>query len=96
MRYDRLGNINKQKELLERALKINEREYGGELGTLGGVLGLGLVGFQVSRLWEYLLCCLCFWPRPDDAMRTYGSCCAPAKWTEGVRFTASGYSNIPK
>ena len=27
-RYDRLGNINKQKELLERALAINEREYG--------------------------------------------------------------------
>ena len=26
--YDRLGNIRKQKELLERALAINEREYG--------------------------------------------------------------------
>ena len=34
--------------------------------------------------------------RPDDAMRTYASCFAPTARTEGVRFTASGYSNIPK
>lgn len=32
--YDRLGNIQKQKELLERALAINEREYGRNLRVL--------------------------------------------------------------
>jgi tetratricopeptide (TPR) repeat protein len=32
--YDRLGNIQKQKELLERALDINEREYGVALRAL--------------------------------------------------------------
>ena len=35
-RYDRLGDIDQQRVLLERALAINEREYGRALGVCTG------------------------------------------------------------